>query len=196
MRSKEKKTTALPDEKISKKTKSDESRNSNIAPQSKNTITTSPRSRNIGVKRKQKESTNTINISAQSTELKEIQNKSFAASEKISLNMDTQSTDNRRPKRKKDKSIDVKQCTPSSSFSSSTNACASSSSSSSSFSNEIVTEKILKNVISSNMFTSNTEAPFSQLGLEEHANEIRHLFRTIFGLNKTSISAGLTITTS
>ena len=82
MRSKEKKTTAFLDEKIPKKTKSEESSNSNIASESKNRITISSPSRNLGVKSKQKESTNTINISAQSTEPKGIQNKSFAASEK------------------------------------------------------------------------------------------------------------------
>ena len=90
MRSKEKKTTAFPDEKIPNQTKSEESSNSNIAPESKNTITISSLSRNLGVKRKKEESTNTINISDHSN-----QNKAFASSEKTSLNMNTQSTDTR-----------------------------------------------------------------------------------------------------
>lgn len=196
--------TPSSDEKVSsKKTKSNESTNTNIAPlsdinlsakltkpnQSKNTITIPPSSQNLAVKRrKQNEFINTINTSSP--------NQSSAASEKISLNKDLQSTDTRRPKRKKDKSIDVKQSTPSSSSSSSPNPFTSSSSSSSSFSNEIVVEKTVKNVISSNMFTSNSEVSLCQLGLEEHAKEIRHLFRTIFGLNPTSISSGITITAS
>ena len=190
MRSKEKKKPVFLDEKIPKKTKSKVSSNSKIASESKNRNIISSPSRNLGVKRKKDEFTDTMNISGQSN-----RNKASSTPEKTTLNKDTELTGTRPSKRKKDILMDVQQNTLSSSSSSSTNACASSSSSSS-ISNEIVIEKILTNIISSNMFTSNSEAPFTQLGLEEHANEIRHLFRTIFGLNKTSISAGLTITAS
>ena len=96
MRSKQKKTTAFLDEKIPKKTKSKVSSNSNIASESKNRNTISSPSRNLGVKRKKEESTNTINISDYSN-----RNKAFSSSEKTTLNKDTELTDTRRPKRKK-----------------------------------------------------------------------------------------------